>query len=133
MILIQTMADVFHMLYLTFDHPQFFLNTGFITNWTEKQRAWLNWMVEGWWFLQTVCEILCHIVHIQDMQTQMQQLKQRRSQVMNMMSTLMEFNPATGASLKQRTSIAQDGRAAADPSNPTDKQGAQPQNGSTSQ
>lgn len=63
MIFFQTMADIFFMLYLTTDHPQFFVNIGFM----QKSDAWkerMGWLTEFWWFLQTVCEILCHIVHI---------------------------------------------------------------------
>ena len=93
MIFFQTLADLFYILYLSTDHPQFFANIGFIKHWSQQRRDFLGWLTELWWFLQTVCEILVHIVQIQDLHSQISQLKQRRRQVMNMMTTLFELNP----------------------------------------
>lgn len=69
MILFQTLADVFGVLYNSCDHPNFFLKIGFIKNWSEHSVARWSRMTEFWWFLQSVCEVMVHIVHIQDFQT----------------------------------------------------------------
>jgi len=50
-IYLQTLADIFGALFFCFDHPMYFVNTGFIKNWTDKRKQLISWLCEIWWLL----------------------------------------------------------------------------------
>ena len=71
MIFFQTLGDFFGFVYLLMDHPLFFVKVGFAKWSKDKTNKW-DWYTDLMWFLQVICEMLCHIVAIQDMQKQIQ-------------------------------------------------------------
>ena len=88
MIFFQTLGDLFGLLYLLLDHPLYFVKVGFIKGWSKAKLSTWDWYTDLMWFFQVLCEILCHIVAIQDMQKNLHILKQKRDQVKNMLKSL---------------------------------------------
>ena len=93
MIFFQTMADIFGALYFLFDHPMYFHKIGLVT-FPPELATRISWWSEFWWLLQSICEVMCHVVAIQDMQVNLQSLKQKKEQVKLVAndSKLMEIN-----------------------------------------
>ena len=88
----QTIADIFGIIYLAMDHPLYFVKTGFITTWSKSYIAWWDRMADMTWLFQVICELLCHMRAIDDMQTNLASLKQKRDKVKSMSHGSTENN-----------------------------------------
>ena len=93
-----------------FDHPLYFTRTGFVKSWSPALQDRVGWWSEFWWLLQCICEILCNVVAIQDMQIVLQDLKQKREQLKQ--AKLNDFSSQPEKRLNDRG----DQMAPADPS-----------------
>lgn len=82
MIFIQTLADIFGALYFIFDHPLYFTKTGFLRGWSKELQDRIGWWSEVWWLLQTILEIACHVVAINDMEKEMENLCSEKARIL---------------------------------------------------
>ena len=92
MMFFQTIADIFGIIYLAMDHPLYFVKTGFITTWNKSYIAWWDRIADMMWLFQVICELLCHMRAIDDMQTNLASLKQKRDKVKSMCNGSTENN-----------------------------------------
>lgn len=83
LVLLATLADIFGMLYLLMDHPLFFAKVGLL-KWKPTEISTWDYWTDFMWFIEVVLQIPLHLVSLADLQKNIVEIKNERTQLQSL-------------------------------------------------